>query len=102
MRVSLWGRGGRGGGEGCCQNNDNIYFTFNFQYNRHPTRLALKVVSGVHPLFKFPTIFVNLNRQTKSKIKISLLLFVVVVLVKTRHACVLVLKDEALITLPAI
>ena len=26
----------------------------NSQYNGHPTRLTLKVISGVHPLFKFP------------------------------------------------
>ena len=52
-----------GGGYGVCtdsQNNDNIYFTFNFQYNGHPTRLVLKVISRVHPLFKFSVMFVNL------------------------------------------
>ena len=31
----------------------NKYIRLNFQYNGHPTRLALKVISGVHLLFKF-------------------------------------------------
>ena len=41
-----------------------LYFTFNFQYNGHPTRLALKVISGVHPPFKFTVIIVNVTKQT--------------------------------------
>ena len=33
----------------------------------HPTRLDIKVISGVHPLFTFPVIFVDVTRQTKWK-----------------------------------
>ena len=65
----------------CRQNNDNVYFTSNFQYYGHLTRLALKVISGVHQLFKFPVIFVNVTRQTKW-VQIN---FVAVVVVVVTH-----------------
>ena len=35
------------------------------KYNGHPTRLAVKVISGVHPLFTFLVIFVHLTSKTR-------------------------------------
>ena len=38
--------------------------TFSFQYNGHQTRLAHKVISGIHPLFNFPNTAIYVHLYT--------------------------------------